>query len=95
MIQPPDWAMYPYDALKLVARRSAVARALGAPLLQTSSTAAPDHRRQRRLSAAYNADYHEGVSPADMYFARFEGFVFVPVEDDPLSGTLPRVNQLG
>ena len=24
-----------------------------------------------------------------MYFARFEGFVFVPVDDDPLSGTLP------
>ena len=46
-------------------------------------------------SRAYNADYHEGVSPADMYLARFEGFVFVPVDDDPLSGTLPRVDQLG
>ncbi len=30
-----------------------------------------------------------------MYFARFRGFVFEPVEDDPLSGTLPAVNQLG
>ena len=30
-----------------------------------------------------------------MYFARFDGFMFVPVTDDPLSGTLPRVNQLG
>ena len=30
-----------------------------------------------------------------MYFARFDGFIFVPVTDDPLSGTLPTVNQLG
>ena len=29
-----------------------------------------------------------------MYFAQFEGFVFVPVTDDPLSGTLPKVDQL-
>ena len=43
----------------------------------------------------YNAEYHEGVSPQDMYFAQFDGFVFVPVTDDPLSGTLPKVDQLG
>jgi hypothetical protein len=30
-----------------------------------------------------------------MYFARYRGFVFEPVKDDPLSGTLPVVDQLG
>jgi hypothetical protein len=42
----------------------------------------------------YNPTYHEGISPADMYFARFRGFTFVPVADDPLSGSLPAVPQL-
>ena len=43
----------------------------------------------------FSSDYHEGVSPQDMYFAHFDGFVFVPVTDDPLSGSLPPVDQLG
>lgn len=94
VIQPPDWAMYTYDAVNLTAEAIAEAGALGAPMLQTLNDGA-------RIVGAngdqrgYSADYHEGVSPQDMYFARFDGFVFVPVTDDPLSGTLPRVNQLG
>jgi ABC-type branched-subunit amino acid transport system substrate-binding protein len=94
VIQPPDWAMYPYDALKLIENALSSSRALGAPLLNQLNGGAQIIGANGD-SRAYNADYHEGVSPADMYFARFEGFVFVPVEDDPLSGTLPRVNQLG
>jgi len=94
VIQPPDWAIYPYDALLLVREAISQSGALGAPLLQTINdgariTGANGDQR------AYSAQYHEGVSPADMYFARFDGFTFVPVSDDPLSGTLPRVNQLG
>jgi ABC-type branched-subunit amino acid transport system substrate-binding protein len=94
VIQPPDWAMYPYDALLLVREAISQSGALGAPLLQTLNDGA-------RITGAngdqrsYNAQYHEGVSPQDMYFARFEGFTFVPVHDDPLSGSLPVVNQLG
>ena len=94
VIQPPDWAMYPYDALKLLENALSSARALGAPLLRQLNGGA-DIVGANGDSRAYNADYHEGVSPQDVYFARFEGFVFVPVEDDPLSGSLPRVNQLG
>ena len=45
-------------------------------------------------SRGYSADYHEGISLADMYFATFDGFEFVPVTDDPLSGSLPKVPQL-
>jgi ABC-type branched-subunit amino acid transport system substrate-binding protein len=93
VIQPPDWAMYPYDALKLVENALSSSRAIGAPLLNQLNGGAQIIGANGD-SRAYNADYHEGVSPADMYFARFEGFVFVPVDDDPLSGTLPRVDQL-
>ncbi|RKQ93971.1 ABC-type branched-subunit amino acid transport system substrate-binding protein [Solirubrobacter pauli] len=93
VIQPPDWPMYPYDAVKLAAEAAKDAGALGAPLVQalndgTRITGANGDQR------AYNRDYHEGVSPQDTYFARYEGFEFVPVVDDPLSGTLPKVNQL-
>jgi branched-chain amino acid transport system substrate-binding protein len=94
VIQPPDWAMYPYDALLLVREAISESGALGAPLLQTINDGA------RIVGAngdqrSYSAQYHEGVSPQDMYFARFKGFTFVPVDDDPLSGSLPVVNQLG
>ncbi|MDA0161544.1 ABC transporter substrate-binding protein [Solirubrobacter ginsenosidimutans] len=94
VIQPPDWAMYPYDALMLVREAISEAGVLGAPMLQTINDGA-------RITGAngdqrsYNAQYHEGVSPQDMYFAQFKGFTFVPVTDDPLSGSLPVVNQLG
>jgi ABC-type branched-subunit amino acid transport system substrate-binding protein len=93
VVQPPDWQMYPYDAVKLVAEAIKDAGALGAPLVQalndgTKITGANGDQR------GYNAGYHEGVSPQDMYFAQFDGFVFVPVTDDPLSGTLPKVDQL-
>ena len=93
VIQPPDWPMYPYDAVNLVAEAAKDAGALGAPLVQTLNdgtriTGANGDQR------AYNRDYHEGVSPQDMYFAQFDGFVFVPVTDDPLSGSLPKVDQL-
>jgi ABC-type branched-subunit amino acid transport system substrate-binding protein len=94
VIQPPDWPMYPYDAVNLVDEAIRSSGALGAPLLQTINDGA------RIIGAngdqrSYNAQYHEGVSPQDMYFAQFEGFTFVPVTDDPLSGSLPVVNQLG
>ncbi len=93
VIQPPDWQMYPFDAINLVAEAAKDAGALGAPLVQTlnDGTRIVGANGDQR---AYNAGYHEGVSPQDMYFAQFDGFVFVPVTDDPLSGTLPKVNQL-
>ena len=67
--------------------------ALGAPLLEalnqvTIVGANGDGR-------GYTPEYHEGVSPADVYVAGFDGFVFRAVEDDPLSGLLPAVDQLG
>jgi ABC-type branched-subunit amino acid transport system substrate-binding protein len=93
VIQPPDWAMYPYDAMLLVKAALDESHALGEPLLRTLNTvsvvgANGDGR-------GYSPEYHEGVSPQDMYFARFEGFTFAPVTDDPLSESLPKVPQLG
>jgi ABC-type branched-subunit amino acid transport system substrate-binding protein len=93
VVQPPDWQMYPYDAIHLVAEAIKDAGGLGAPLVTTlnGGTKIVGANGDQR---GYNAEYHEGVSPQDTYFARLDGFVFTPVTDDPLSGSLPQVNQL-
>jgi ABC-type branched-subunit amino acid transport system substrate-binding protein len=93
VIQPPDWAMYPYDAVRLVEEALDQREALGAPLLEalnqvTIVGANGDGR-------GYTPEYHEGVSPADVYVAGFNRFVFEAVKDDPLGSLLPPVDQLG
>jgi ABC-type branched-subunit amino acid transport system substrate-binding protein len=92
VLQPPDWQMYSYDSLNLVAEAMDEVGALGAPLMRAMNAATITGANGD--SRGYNAGYHEGISPSDMYFATFDGFQIVPVKDDPLSGTLPFVNQL-
>jgi len=92
VLQPPDWQMYPYDSLTLAAEAMDEVGALGAPLMKAMNAATIVGANGD--SRGYNAGYHEGISPSDMYFATFEGFQFVPVKDDPLSGSLPTVDQL-
>ena len=92
VVQPPDWSMFPYDAVNLVAGALAKAGAVGKPLQDTLSdnfviTGANGDER------GYAPTSREGVSPDDMYFAQFHGFVFSPVTDDLLSQNLPTVPQ--
>jgi ABC-type branched-subunit amino acid transport system substrate-binding protein len=92
VVQPPDWATYPYDAVKLVAAAlSESSDQLGAPLLTAvqavSITGANGDQR------GFGPDTREGVSSSDMYFARFHHMRFAPVTDDLLSTHLPIVNQ--
>lgn len=89
---PPDWAMYSYDTVNLVA--AALGRtggAIGEPLLkqlnQVSITGANGDER------GFSAANREGVSPDDMYLARFDDMRFTPVKDDVLSQGLPPVPQ--
>jgi ABC-type branched-subunit amino acid transport system substrate-binding protein len=90
--QPPDWSMYSYDAVKLVSAALEKSGGVGEPLLRTLEggvviTGANGDER------GYLETTREGVSPDDMYFARFHGFVFAPVTDDLLSHNLPAVPQ--
>jgi ABC-type branched-subunit amino acid transport system substrate-binding protein len=92
VVQPPDWSMFSYDTVNLVAAGLAKAGGVGAPLLSTlegkvSIIGANGDER------GYQASTREGVSPDDMYFARFHGFTFAPVTDDLLSQNLPAVPQ--
>jgi ABC-type branched-subunit amino acid transport system substrate-binding protein len=92
VVQPPDWSMFPYDAVNLVVAALDKSGAVGKPLLDTLSGnevisgANGDER-------GYSETTREGVSPDDMYFAQFHGFVFSPVTDDLLSQNLPTVPQ--
>ena len=92
VVQPPDWSMFSYDTVNLVAAALEKAGDVGAPLLRTlegkvTITGANGDER------GYLAATREGVSPDDMYFARFHGFTFAPVTDDMLSQNLPAVPQ--
>jgi ABC-type branched-subunit amino acid transport system substrate-binding protein len=93
VIAPPDYAMYSYDFVNLLgaAVRSAGGtdpRKVLAGLNQVSTHGANGDER------GFNERNHEGVVDDDVYFARFQDMVFRPVRDDPLSSTLPVINQV-
>ncbi len=92
VVQPPDWAMYSYDSLYLLAAALRLSKGkTGAPLMaamnQASVTGANGDER------SFLPRNHEGVSSDDMYIARFASMRFVPVKDDLLSSSLPEVPQ--
>ena len=92
VVQPPDYAMYSYDFVYVLvaalfraktARGDALLRALEQVTVQGANG---DER-------GFNENNHEGVVDDDVYFARFHDMVFSPVNDDPLSATLPPIEQ--
>jgi ABC-type branched-subunit amino acid transport system substrate-binding protein len=93
VIQPPEIAMYSHDfVLVLAAALAQVGPDDRGELLDalnevTVSGANGDER-------GFNLHNHEGVVDDDVYFARFEDMTFAPVDDDPLSSTLPEINQV-
>ncbi len=93
VIQPPDYAMYSYDFVNVLA--AAIESAGGvqdrekvlAAMNQVSVQGANGDQR------GFNELNHEGVVDDDVYFARFEGMIYAPVKDDPLSATLAQIEQ--
>jgi ABC-type branched-subunit amino acid transport system substrate-binding protein len=91
VVQPPDWAMYPYDSVKLVAQALFIAKGTGQALMNAlhdvSITGANGDER------SFLPRNHEGVSSDDMYIATFSEMRYTPVKDDFLSASLPLVPQ--
>jgi ABC-type branched-subunit amino acid transport system substrate-binding protein len=94
VIQPPEYAMYAYDFVRLL--MAAVqnaggaddrAKVLDAMNEVTIQGANGDER-------AFNQKNHDGVVDDDVYFARFHDMTYSPVGDDPLSKTLPPIIQI-
>jgi len=93
VVQPPEFAMYAYDfvqvlAAALQASGSAKPAAVAKALEQVSVRGVNGDER------GFNEHNHEGVIDDDVYFARFHDMTFRPVEDDPLSKTLPTIPQV-
>lgn len=91
VVEPPDWPMYSYDAVKLVAAAVTAAHGLGAGLITELETvvvtgANGDER-------GFSPTVRESVTPGDLYFGRFHNKRFAPVTDDLLSTYLPPVAQ--
>jgi hypothetical protein len=93
IIQPPDYAMYPYDYIGVIAAALTVAREPGGPALldalnQVDIIGANGDER------GFNEINHEGVVDDDVYFAVYgSDMLFRPVKDDLLSSTLPEIDQ--
>jgi ABC-type branched-subunit amino acid transport system substrate-binding protein len=92
VIQPPDYAMYPYDFVNVLAAAITAARSTeGQPILAALNQV--DVRGANGDERGFNEKNHEGVVDDDVYFAVFDDMTFRPVEDDPLSSTLPLIEQ--
>ena len=93
VVQPPDYAMYSYDFVNVLA--AAIQRAGGvadkkkilSALNQVTVAGANGDNR------GFNERNHEGVVDDDVYFATFDGMTYRPVKDDPLSATLVPIEQ--
>jgi branched-chain amino acid transport system substrate-binding protein len=95
VFQPPEYAMYSYDFVSVLA--AAINQAGGADdrskLLEalTEVTVEGANGDER----GFTIHNHEGVVDDDVYFARFDDMTFSPVKDDALSSTLPTISQIG
>jgi ABC-type branched-subunit amino acid transport system substrate-binding protein len=93
VVAPPEWAMYAYDFVYVMAdamRRAGTAhgdRKLVAAMEATEVRGANGDER------GFNQKNHEGVVEDDVFFAVFKDMVWSPVGDDPLSASLPPVPQ--
>jgi len=92
VFQPPDYAMYPYDFVHLLAvALKATGAQTGAPLIQALNEV--ETRGANGDERGFNDKNHEGVVDDDTYFASFRDMTYSPVTDDPLSSTLPTIDQ--
>jgi ABC-type branched-subunit amino acid transport system substrate-binding protein len=93
VVQPPEFAMYAYDFVQVLA---AALQAAGSPKPAAVAKALEQVsvRGVNGDERGFNEHNHEGVIDDDVYFARFHDMTFRPVEDDPLSKTLPTIHQV-
>ncbi len=92
VVQPPDFAMYPYDFVTLLATAIQASESTD-PAKVLPALNQVSARGVNGDDRGFNEASHEGVVDDDVYFARFLGMVFPPVTDDALSRTLPTIDQ--
>jgi branched-chain amino acid transport system substrate-binding protein len=90
--QPPETAMYAYDFVNLLAAALLKAGSTD-PAKVTAALEEVTTEGANGDERAFNRHNHEGVVDDDVYFARFSDMTYAPVKDDPLSATLPTIDQ--
>src|SRR5438105_6782953 len=94
VVQPPDWQIFPYDMVNLVA-----AATQRSGTLSTAQSRIVDALTAVQITSAngdnrgWKKDNHEAVADDDIYFATFMQDEFKPVQDDALSRSLPPIDQ--
>ena len=93
VIQPPETTMYAYDFVNLIAAAILHAHSVD-PARITKALNEVTVQGANGDQRGFNQHNHEGVVDDDVYFARFHDMTYAPVQDDPLSATLPTVDQV-
>ena len=93
VIQPPEFAMYPYDFVHVLAAAMTHAGAASASDRLVHALEEVDTPGANGDERGFNEKNHEGVVDDDIFFASFHDMVWAPVEDDALSATLPALPQ--
>jgi ABC-type branched-subunit amino acid transport system substrate-binding protein len=92
VIEPPETPMYAYDFVNLLA--AAITKAASTePAKVTKALEEVTVQGANGDERGFNHSSHEGVVDDDVYFARFDDMTYAPLQDDPLSRTLPTVSQ--
>jgi len=92
VFQPPDYAMYGYDFVNVLAAAIVAANGIDkAAVLDALEQV--DARGANGDERGFNEINHDGVVDDDVYFAVFEDMTYRPVQDDPLSSTLEVIPQ--
>ena len=92
VVEPPEFAMYSYDFVHVLVAAIAHASSVE-PAKITSSLNQVTTQGANGDERGFNEHSHEGVVDDDVYFARFHDMTYAPVQDDPLSATLPVIPQ--
>jgi branched-chain amino acid transport system substrate-binding protein len=91
VFQPPDYAMYPYDFVNVLAAAIAAAGGPGPGVLKALNEV--DVKGANGDNRGFNTSNHEGVVDDDVYFAVFNDMTYQPVPDDALSASLDSIRQ--
>ena len=93
VVQIPDWAMYSYDFVHVLASAIELSGATGPSQALVRAMEQAEVQGANGDERAFNEKSHEGVVDDDVFFAAFRNMMWVPVKDDPLSSTLPALPQ--
>ncbi|HXV02818.1 MAG TPA: ABC transporter substrate-binding protein [Gaiellaceae bacterium] len=94
VVQPPEYAMYAYDCVNVLSAALKQAGGASDPQKVLDALNQVTVRGSNGDERGFNLHNHDGVVDDDVYFARFRDMTFEPVKDDPLSSTLPTIDQV-